>query len=139
MFFLRGPIKEAMMQVPAFRPLLGKKTVEDQIQTYGDVARARLNTMFKEKGITYPPPKLAFLAFKDKRLLEVYAGSADGNFKHLHTYPILGASGTLGPKLREGDFQVPEGLYRLESLQTRRITLLCASTFQTTSTSIKLA
>lgn len=115
--FLRSPIKEAMMQVPALRPLLGKKTVSDQIQTYGEVARARLNAMFKEKGFTYPPAKLAMLAFKDKRILEVYVGSADGNFQHLHTYPVLGASGKLGPKLREGDFQVPEGVYRLESLE----------------------
>jgi murein L,D-transpeptidase YafK len=31
-------------------------------------------------------------------------------------YPILGMSGKLGPKLREGDFQVPEGIYRAEFL-----------------------
>jgi len=35
---------------------------------------------------------------------------------HLRDYPIRGMSGTLGPKLREGDRQVPEGLYRVESL-----------------------
>jgi hypothetical protein len=34
----------------------------------------------------------------------------------LKTYPILAGSGTLGPKLVEGDGQVPEGLYRVESL-----------------------
>jgi len=32
------------------------------------------------------------------------------------TIPILGASGTEGPKLREGDGQVPEGVYAIESL-----------------------
>lgn len=115
--FLRGPIVELMMQIPAMRPLLGKKTVADQIETYGDIARARLRAMFQEASFAYPPEKLAMLAFKDKRILEVYVGSADGVFKHLHTYPILGASGKLGPKLREGDFQVPEGVYRLESLE----------------------
>jgi murein L,D-transpeptidase YafK len=31
-------------------------------------------------------------------------------------YPILAASGTAGPKLREGDNQVPEGIYQIESL-----------------------
>ncbi|PZM84459.1 MAG: hypothetical protein DKT66_07435 [Candidatus Melainabacteria bacterium] len=115
--FGRGPIKDALMQIPAMRPLLGKKTVADQIETYGDIARARLRAMFREKGFAYPPEKLAMLAFKDKQVLDVYVGSADGVFKHLHTYPILGASGKLGPKLREGDFQVPEGVYRLESLE----------------------
>jgi murein L,D-transpeptidase YafK len=32
------------------------------------------------------------------------------------TYPILGASGVLGPKLREGDLQVPEGIYPITEL-----------------------
>ncbi|NJN46820.1 MAG: L,D-transpeptidase family protein [Candidatus Competibacteraceae bacterium] len=31
-------------------------------------------------------------------------------------YPVLAASGTLGPKLCEGDRQVPEGIYRIKSL-----------------------
>ena len=31
-------------------------------------------------------------------------------------YAILAASGTLGPKMAEGDRQVPEGVYRIESL-----------------------
>jgi murein L,D-transpeptidase YafK len=34
----------------------------------------------------------------------------------VRSYPILAASGRLGPKLRQGDKQVPEGLYRIESL-----------------------
>ncbi len=41
-------------------------------------------------------------------------GSAEPQY--LKTYPILGTSGTLGPKLAEGDEQIPEGLYRIESL-----------------------
>jgi murein L,D-transpeptidase YafK len=31
-------------------------------------------------------------------------------------YPIKGMSGRLGPKLREGDLQVPEGIYYVEFL-----------------------
>jgi murein L,D-transpeptidase YafK len=34
----------------------------------------------------------------------------------LKTYPVLAASGGIGPKLREFDSQVPEGLYDIESL-----------------------
>ena len=34
----------------------------------------------------------------------------------LARYPIRAASGALGPKLREGDRQVPEGVYDIESL-----------------------
>lgn len=32
------------------------------------------------------------------------------------SYPIVAASGGPGPKLREGDRQVPEGVYRVEGL-----------------------
>lgn len=33
--------------------------------------------------------------------------------KRLRSYPVLAASGGPGPKLRESDRQVPEGIYRL--------------------------
>ena len=34
--------------------------------------------------------------------------------RHVHTFPILRASGRLGPKRQEGDGQVPEGCYFIE-------------------------
>jgi murein L,D-transpeptidase YafK len=58
---------------------------------------------------------VALLAFKKERRMEVWAGS-DGAWRFVRAYPILGASGELGPKLREGDRQVPEGIYRVEGL-----------------------
>lgn len=116
-YLFRAPLRDYISQFPAFRQLFGKKTVEEQIETYGATVRTRLHAMFKEKGFLYPPAKLTMLAFKNTRMLEVYVAASDGMFQHLHTYPILGASGRLGPKLREGDFQVPEGVYRLESLE----------------------
>ena len=36
--------------------------------------------------------------------------------RFIKSYPILGASGQLGPKLKEGDRQVPEGFYGVEYL-----------------------
>jgi murein L,D-transpeptidase YafK len=40
---------------------------------------------------------------------------ADSVMSFIRSYPIQAASGTLGPKLRQGDYQVPEGLYNVES------------------------
>lgn len=113
----REPIKNLLSQYPAFRQLLGKKTVQEQIETYGDLARGRLRPIFEKAGLQYPPWRMAILAFKDRKVLEVYVRYKGGDYKHLHTYPITGASGTLGPKLKDGDFQVPEGVYLLESLE----------------------
>lgn len=51
-------------------------------------------------------------AFKQERQLEVFVQSReDGRFHLFRSYPVAAASGTLGPKLREGDRQVPEGFY----------------------------
>ena len=51
-------------------------------------------------------------AFKEERELELYLKSkSSGKFELYRTYPIAAASGTLGPKLNEGDRQIPEGFY----------------------------
>lgn len=94
-------------------------TIEEQIALYGDVARKRLKAMFQAKGLSYPPEKVSFVGLKDKRELQVYVQdrASKGQYRSLVTYPILGASGVLGPKLMEGDRQVPEGLYIIESLE----------------------
>lgn len=51
-------------------------------------------------------------AFKDENVLELFVRNrASGKFDRFRTYPIAAASGALGPKLAEGDGQVPEGFY----------------------------
>ena len=51
-------------------------------------------------------------AFKEENQLELLVRNrATGKFDLFRTYPIAAASGTLGPKLVEGDGQVPEGFY----------------------------
>jgi murein L,D-transpeptidase YafK len=51
-----------------------------------------------------------------EKLLEIYAGADAQNLRFIHSYPVLAASGAAGPKLREGDLQVPEGIYPVDSL-----------------------
>ncbi|MDH3595427.1 MAG: hypothetical protein OEU09_09755 [Rhodospirillales bacterium] len=52
--------------------------------------------------------------FKQSRELEVWLrNGADGAWELFRTYPICSHSGDLGPKLREGDRQSPEGLYEV--------------------------
>ncbi len=51
-------------------------------------------------------------AFKEEGQLELWIRhGATGVFGRFRTYPIVAASGRLGPKLAEGDQQVPEGFY----------------------------
>lgn len=103
--------------IKAFR--IGPKTrhtVATRLEQYGDSARSRLQDHFKDAGLPYPPAKLIFACFKQERLLEIYACDEMGEYRWVHAYPIQGLSGGDGPKLRKGDCQVPEGFYRIESL-----------------------
>jgi murein L,D-transpeptidase YafK len=51
--------------------------------------------------------------FKEESELEIWKQREDGRFYHFKTYPICNWSGTLGPKMRQGDYQAPEGFYRV--------------------------
>lgn len=54
--------------------------------------------------------------FKEESLLEVWIRS-QAEYKHLMNYPICAYSGALGPKLKEGDRQAPEGFYTVKKSQ----------------------
>jgi len=73
--------------------------------------RPALEAALYEKDLRFGCP--VFLrAFKHERILEVFVQHhGDGGFRLFRTYPVAAASGTLGPKLQEGDSQVPEGFY----------------------------
>ena len=49
--------------------------------------------------------------FKEESELEVWKQRDDGRFYHFKTYPICNWSGDLGPKVKQGDRQAPEGFY----------------------------
>jgi murein L,D-transpeptidase YafK len=95
----------------------GGYSVDDRLEMHRADVQQRVAPMFAAAGLAWPPRQLALLAFKDQRTLELYARDRDTQaWTPVTGYPILGMSGRLGPKLREGDFQVPEGLYRVEFL-----------------------
>ena len=51
-------------------------------------------------------------AFKEEALLEVFVRNrVTEKFDLFRTYRVAGTSGKLGPKLAEGDLQIPEGFY----------------------------
>lgn len=73
--------------------------------------RSRADEIFPPLCAVWPPRTLTLVAFKHERRLEAWA---DGRL--LKTWPILAASGGPGIKRKEGDRQVPEGIYRLTTL-----------------------
>lgn len=93
----------------------GGRTVSQAADEYGEPARDRLAPALAAAGLEYPPDKIALLGLKSERSLELWADDG-GGWSFVKAYPILAASGKAGPKLREGDRQVPEGVYRISGL-----------------------
>ena len=91
-------------------------SVAERLAQVGGPVRARLRARFDAAGLPYPPDKVVLLAIKDRRRLHVYASDRGGPMKLVHTHTIVAASGRAGPKLRESDRQVPEGIYAIEAL-----------------------
>jgi hypothetical protein len=108
------PIQQAMaLPLPPREP--SQRTVEDVLQDFGPYAIDQLKPYFARAGVTFPPRELTLVALKAEKKLELWA-SGDGEYRLIRDYDILAASGTAGPKLRQGDRQVPEGVYRIVGL-----------------------
>jgi hypothetical protein len=86
-------------------------SIDDRLVEFGDAARSRLLPNFLRAGVAYPPTQVVMVGLKAERRLQLYAAGRDGKLKFIRDYPVLAAAGGPGPKLREGDRQVPEGLY----------------------------
>ena len=68
-----------------------------------------LKELFKERELKWGSP-IFIRAFKKERQLELWVKKGD-SFVLLNSYFIAATSGELGPKLRQGDGQIPEGFY----------------------------
>lgn len=88
-------------------------SVREVIRRLAPVIRPEMRRAFRGKGCPYPPWEVTLIALKERQVMELWGLNRDFEWKLIKTYPILGASGLPGPKLREGDLQVPEGAYRV--------------------------
>lgn len=102
-----------VMYVPAFNRvkvrLIGRHTIEQRVEQFGDAVWTRL-------GIRGNPTAMILVVYKDVRQLELFVADGGTGVRFVRRYPVLGMSGGLGPKLRAGDRQVPEGIYQITDL-----------------------
>ncbi len=87
---------------------------QDRVQQARLNTGARIRERFAKAGAPYPADTLFLRAFKQEALLELWAQSGHGKFRLVAVYPVLAASGQPGPKRKEGDLQVPEGVYQVD-------------------------
>jgi hypothetical protein len=89
------------------------KATDLAIKRYGLRAEPQLISYFKNAGISYPPTEVALLGFKSERRVELWARDIKQSWRNIHNFPLTAFSGRLGPKLKENDGQIPEGVYKL--------------------------
>jgi len=87
------------------------KRVEDNLTSTQKLKRHLADSDF----VIYPK-KLTIIGLKHERRLEVWGKEDKGEWKHIHDYKFTSFSGRLGPKLKEGDRQIPEGIYGISYL-----------------------
>lgn len=101
-------------------PMLGmsyhispSQAIKSAVLRYGLRKEPQLMAHFYKAGVAYPPKDIALLAFKKEQNIQLWAKDQQNSWRYIHTYPLTAYSGRLGPKLKEYDRQIPEGIYRL--------------------------
>ncbi|MFA6240040.1 MAG: L,D-transpeptidase family protein [Candidatus Hydrogenedentales bacterium] len=99
---------------PLYYRLMGERSVAEVVATLEPTAGAAWRARCAGHGVAFPPAHITLICIKDRRTLEVWF---DGPPAVKATeYSLTAFSGKLGPKLREGDMQIPEGTYPLTAL-----------------------
>lgn len=71
--------------------------------------------LFKDNDIEFPPKAIYIRIFKSQQSLELWAQSSKTDtFQLIKSYSFCTSSGILGPKRRQGDYQIPEGFYYID-------------------------
>lgn len=116
-------------------------SLSQALKHYGPSARELLTEKCKAAGLSYPPRHLTLIGLKQERKLLMFASNdangrlssggrlpvADKDWKLIASYPLVSYSGVLGPKLKEGDLQIPEGLYEITGFQSFSMLSLCVN------------
>jgi murein L,D-transpeptidase YafK len=89
-----------------------KQLSNDRVKVAYDEKESVVKQYFSKKKLSFEKYQLFLRAFKKEEKLEVWV-KEDGKheFSLLETYDFCTNSGTLGPKRKRGDLQIPEGVY----------------------------
>ena len=86
----------------------------DRVQTAYDQKSEAVFALLASKHLHPSQLELYFRAIKNEKTLEIWAKNrTDETFQHVKDYVFAGYCGSLGPKRKEGDMQIPEGFYHI--------------------------
>lgn len=74
-----------------------------------------LSSAMRAIGLTINPLHVYLRCFKKEEIVQLWVSNDPYNdYKLIRNYSFCTSSGTLGPKRKEGDLQIPEGLYHID-------------------------
>lgn len=100
-----------MFQQASFKEAQQK---EARVKIAYEHMEASAKKRFSDKKLSMDKFQLFLRGFKKEEKLEVWVKEKNKeNFALLYTIDFCASSGTLGPKRKEGDLQIPEGIYQI--------------------------
>jgi len=105
-----GPLKPIIVEKEKVCPVCPQCPKPEKLSSEQKLKRHLADSNF----ITYPK-NLTLIGLKHEKILEVWT-KKNGKYLHIVTYPFTAFSGILGPKFKEGDRQIPEGMYKVSYL-----------------------
>ncbi|WP_299105392.1 L,D-transpeptidase family protein [uncultured Tenacibaculum sp.] len=100
---------------PLVAKIKGKETVKSIVEKHEKSVFEELEPNLTKIGLGTFPDKISILIFKEERKMQLL-GWRNGFWYFIKEYKFTGFSGEIGPKLVEGDRQIPEGIYQIEFL-----------------------
>lgn len=86
----------------------------DDLSSNAPQISSKMLTEMSKKGMKAESPVLVRI-FKQESELEIWKIDRTGRYALLKTYPMCRWSGKLGPKMKDGDRQAPEGFYHVSA------------------------
>ena len=95
------------------QPMPDTIPTSERSQAVTDQVAPRLSEELSERSLLMGAP-IYLRIFKEEHELELWVESAEG-YQLFRNYPICDVSGIVGPKVRQGDWQAPEGFYQVSA------------------------
>lgn len=93
-----------------------KRTVNSVIEQIKSRVEKKLSLDSVKVNLHFPAKRYSLVAYKLEQTLQLWGQNDENNNVFIKEYPLTAFSGIVGPKLQEGDLQIPEGIYEIESL-----------------------
>ena len=119
-FSAAGALEVVLNDVAADRVERQRHYVRGELPLSGTPDLNKLDERLASLGLTRGRP-IYVRIFKEESELELWMQNRAGTFTRLAVYPICHWTGSIGPKLKEGDKQSPEGFYSVGVKQTKLV------------------